>query len=88
MPQAPPSSPAGPLGQLHRRALRPTVRRLRDLAERLPEAIRPLIETIAERFFIPGYLMFQIRREAGSTDWQVTLLAREIGGFIPPDNYV
>lgn len=82
MSRAPQSSPSGPEGELHRRALRPTVRRLRDLAERLTEEIRPLLEKIAERFFIPGYLMFQIRREAGSTEWHVKLFVRQVG--MPP----
>lgn len=79
MSQAPQPSPPAVQGTLHGRALRPTVRRLHGVAEGLPESFRRLIEKIAERFFLPGYLMFRIRREAGLTDWDATVFAREIG---------
>jgi AraC-like DNA-binding protein len=64
---------------LLRRALGPTVRRVRKLAERCPEEFRPFIESIAERFYESGHPIFQIRREAGATEWHGKRLTKELG---------
>jgi AraC-like DNA-binding protein len=64
---------------LLRRATRPTLRRIRELCERVPEAIRPLLEKIAERFNDPTFSGFQILRAAGASDWHGKLFKKELG---------
>lgn len=63
---------------LHR-ALRPTLRRLGELAGSVSEEVRPLLEKAGEHICDPGCLIFQIQREAGATDWHVQMLKREVG---------